>query len=821
MKKISFNRNWDFTLDNNIDEFSDFAMSKYGDATGGGARYIDHNNWEKIDLPHDWAVALPKDLKANTFAGGRANTHFHRFMTERNSTAENICNVGWYRKQFSLPDEWTGKRIFIEFEGVFRDAIVFCNGAYLDRHNSGYTGFVLELTDHMLSDEENSVAVRVDSDQAEGWWYEGSGIYRNVNILIGEPIYFKYNKTVVKTALDGRVDVSTVLVNDMGEDFSSVVRGEIVDADGRIVAVASADVSAEAYGEAKASLCFKVENPSLWSVDSPYLYTLRLVCGDETETVRFGIRTVAFDADRGFLLNGKEVKVRGACVHQDFGGVGVALSDNLNYYKIKRLKDMGVNAYRSAYHAPTPSILDACDELGMLVMDETRMFGTSEEAQRQLISLLERDRNHPCVMIWSLGNEEFSIQNRPISRTLMEKISRIAKTYDDRPVTYGGNNGKNFEGANATSEIRGVNYIMNGKDDGGRWLDIYHADHPNQPIIGTEESSYVLSRGGAKNDLGCGLLNSYGDVTMSWGTTPKGWVKYMEQRPYFSGSFMWTGFDYRGEPNPFITTNVASSFGTIDLCGMEKPPFYYYKAWWTDEPVLKLAPHWNHAEGEEVTLAVFTNCEEVTLSVNGKTVETRKIEKYDAPLFTLTFEAGVVEVVGKRNGEILHDELRTSGKTCEVRVSEELSAQSGDDIAIYEIDAYDENGLFCPLASERVALTVENGQLVGVGNGNPADLGYEQKPLEEETVRITTFNYEKGLYSVPLKVGNAHRRRYDWLERRETGVAYEDDYRIVSKFKDDLAEPVTYNLTTSVSGVEDYEYIEFERLGGDAEFYLN
>ena len=195
-------------------------------------------------------------------------------MTERRSTAENICNIGWYRKQFVLPEEWEGKRIFIEFEGIFRDSIVFCNGAYLDRHNSGYTGFILELTDHLRSDKDNSVSVRVDSDIAEGWWYEGSGIYRNVNILVGEPAYFKHDQTIVKTALDGRIEVSSVLVNDCGEKLSASVRGEIIDRDGNVVAVAEADASAEAYGEAKVSLGFKVDEPCLWSVDTPYLYTL-------------------------------------------------------------------------------------------------------------------------------------------------------------------------------------------------------------------------------------------------------------------------------------------------------------------------------------------------------------------------------------------------------------------------------------------------------------------------------------------------------------------------------------------------------------------
>ena len=622
MRKINFDRSWEFTFDNTLDAYNIYGFDKYADASGAPSRFYDYSNWEKMDLPHDWAVALPKDLSANTFAGARANSHFHRYMTERKSPVEKIYNVGWYRKQFAFDPAWTGKRVFLEFEGVFRDAIVWVNGSYMDRHCSGYTGFILDITDHILPDEDNSIAVRVDSDQPEGWWYEGAGIYRHVNLWIGEPVYFQYNKTVIKTALDGKVYATAVLVNDTAAPATLPVQWEIREGNG-IVATAKDTVTIPAYDRHEIWAEMQVENPRLWTVETPNLYTLHIQAGNEETSQRFGIRTVAFDADRGFLLNGEPYKIRGACVHQDFGGVGIALSDNLNRYKIQRLKAMGVNAYRCSHHAPTPALLDACDELGMLVMDETRMFGTSPEAVRQLTDVMERDRNHPSVFIWTLGNEEFKVQHLPLSGRLMEKMTRLAKELDDtRPVTYGSNIGEWYIGAGGASEVRGINYVRNGTGD-GTWLDSYHAKHPEQPIIGTEETSFVASRGGAKTDLGNGLLSSMGDVTMPWGSTPKGFVKLFEQTPWLAGSFMWTGFDYRGEPNPFVTTNVSSSFGAIDLCGMEKPPFWYYKAWWTDEPVLKLTPHWNHKEGERVTMAVFTNCEEITLYINGKAVETK------------------------------------------------------------------------------------------------------------------------------------------------------------------------------------------------------
>lgn len=825
MKRIRFNQGWEFTLDKKIDEFSTFGFDKYSDASGACSRFYDNNNWQKVDLPHDWALDLEKNHVANTFAGAYPNTRYHRFTEYRHSDVDEVYNVGWYRKQFVLDPAWEGKRIFIEFEGVFRDAIVWVNGVYLDRHNSGYTTFCIEITDHILCGEQNSVAVRVDSEHAEGWWYEGSGIYRNVNLIIGEPSYFKYNQTVVRADIDGTVDVSAILVNDTESFIHRNVVFTIVDKEGKKVARDQKPVSLDAFSEKKISLSMRIDSPILWSVDSPYLYTLKISADEEKEVVRFGVRSVAFDPDKGFFLNDKPLKLRGACVHQDFGGVGVALSDNLQYYKIKRLKDMGVNAYRCSHNAPSPVLLDACDELGMLVMDETRAFGTSPEAIRQLTSLIERDRNHPSVFIWSLGNEEFSVESEPWSYRLMKKASRIAKSLDPtRPITYGGDNGPDFKGANGASEVRGVNYIRNakdGKEQGGAWLDNYHKDHPTQPIVGTEESSYVLSRGGAVNNLEGLMLDSSGDVTMPWGSTLKGWVKYMEIRDYFSGGFMWTGFDYRGEPNPFQYQNCVSSFGTIDLCGMEKPPFYYYKSWWTNEPVLKIFPHWNHKPGDIVDVFVFTNCEEITLSLNGRVLETRRIERFDAPIFKVHYEPGVLSVTGKHNGDELFDRIVTTGDTANVTCTSVLDINSADDIGIYELNAYDSDGNLVQLADGTVDISVENGEIVGVGNGDPSNMEYERKPYEEKILPITSFETKEGIYYIPEKKGNVKPIRIDTLELEPKQKCYEDDYRLVVMTATSLPKNKETEFTAVISDVADYEYIEFERLGGMAKVYLN
>lgn len=819
MRQIKFNRGWEFTLEREGDPANNFGLHKYLEATGAPAGKYDFSNWERVDLPHDWAVALKKDLRADTMTGARPVHRHHRYMTDRTAPLDEVFSVGWYRKQFSLDPAWSGKRIFLYFEGIFRDSTLFINGVYMDRHASGYTGFWMEITDQLIPGEINSVAVRVDCSQSEGWWYEGAGIYRNVFLWVGEPCCFVPNATVITAEIDGTVAVKTLLSNEAPEECRQKLCFTVRDPQGKPVAEGEKEITVPAYQRAEAFIRLQVASPALWDLDSPALYTLSIRAGEELWEDRFGFRSVHFDPEEGFFLNGRSVKIWGACVHQDFGGVGVALSDNLNDYKIRRLKEMGANAYRSAHHAPSPAILRACDEQGMLVMAETRTFGTSPEAIRQLTDLIERDRNHPCIFIWSLGNEEFSIQNDARFTHLMEKMTRVAKQLDPtRPVVYSGNNGEKYAGLNQASEIRGINYLCNGK---GAWPERYHAAHPHQPMIGTEEASYVLSRGGAQNDLGSGKLDATGNVTMPWGATPKGWVKHFAKFSFLAGSFLWTGFDYRGEPSPFIKTNVSSSFGTIDLCGMEKPPFYYYKAWWTKEPVLKLAPHWNHKEGETVKIAVFTNCERLRLFINGAKAAEMEVAPYDMPQFVLPFTAGELTAEGEKDGVIYRDRLVTAGETRQLRSEEVLAAHSEEDVAIYELSAWDSQGNFCPLAEEELRVGVENGRIVGVGNGDPASLEDEQQSLKEKSVVLRQFSWEHGAYIIPPFVRGEFRRSYECLEYEAKREDFEDDYRLIAKSKDALEEPKTYTFTTKISGVEGYQFVEFERLCGAVTVYLN
>ena len=816
MKRIEFNTGWHFKLEKDIDWNCGLGFAKYGEASGGGARFLENNNWEEVTLPHDFALYLPKDRRANTFAGGRPVPYYSRFFLEEHTVLDELYSIGWYRREFDFNPEWKGKRIYITFDGIYRDATIIVNGVFFDRHLSGYVGITLDITDHLFENEKNSIAVRVDATSPEGWWYEGAGIYRGVYLDVAEQIHILPNELFIKSGIDGEVDVSVKLASFSEGDEVETLSLSVLSPSGECVANTVIRSRLSAGDEVTAHARLRVNSPLLWHPNSPTLYTLRIEGTDVCEE-KFGFRSFEFDAERGFLLNGEPYKLRGACVHQDFGGVGVALSDNLQYYKIKRLKDMGVNAYRASHHAPSPVILRACDELGMLVMDETRTFGTSPEAKRQLTALVKRDRNHPSVFIWCIGNEEFCVENKEISFRLAEGMKRIIHDLDGtRPITYAGENGPNFVGANRAAEVRGVNYVRNGA---AHWLEEYHNEHKEQPIIGTEEASFVVSRADGITDIGSGRLACTGDVTMMWGSTPKGWVKFYEKRPWMSGGFMWTGFDYRGEPNPFYYSNVSSSFGTIDLCGMEKPPFYYYKAWWTDEPTVKIAEPWKYTEGEDVTVTVFTNLDEVELFINERSVGRQRVARFDVARFNVKYEAGRLVAVGAKNGIRYADVKQSWEKAENLTVYTELLPESDTDIGIAEINAFDAEGRLVYDAAERISLEIEGGSIVGVGNGNPQDMYYEVQCDELDYIELCSFNSEDGTYFQPHKTANNLVGRRDFVYREEKAEGFDDDFRIVAAFNTrDLGKE---EKTFKTSFVGKYEYVEFERIDSDAEIFLN
>ncbi|HVP11825.1 MAG TPA: beta-galactosidase GalA, partial [Phycisphaerae bacterium] len=603
---------WRFHLGHGCDPAKDFDFgsgkpwAKAAEAVGAVRPDFDDGDWRKVDLPHDWVVEL------DFVPGGSPEHMAHGFKPAGRAYPE--TTIGWYRKRFNVPKEDAGKRISVEFDGVFRDCHVWLNGHLVGRNESGYIGFSADVTDVVNYGGENVLVVRADASHYEGWFYEGGGIYRHVWLTKRNPVHISQWGSFVRTEIgEGRatVQVETTIANDSAERAVAAVEAEIVDAKGVFFDKAGqSDVEIEPWSQARTICRIVVQRPQLWSLDSPCLYCLRTTVRQKDRNVDqdktlFGIRAATFDKDKGFFLNGEPVKIKGVCCHQDHAGVGTALPDRLQYFRIERLKEMGANAYRCSHNPPTPELLDACDRLGMLVMDEQRLIGSSAEILGQARRLVLRDRNHPSVILWSIGNEE-PIQGSPAGKRIAQSMIRIIKQLDPtRPVTYACNGGNVYEGINEVVDVRGFNYF-NISD-----IDKYHREHAEQALIGTEEASTVSTRGEYVVDRERGYLTAYDRHKPGWGALAHEWMQFYMTRPFLAGGFAWTGFDYRGEPTPYGWPCISSHFGIMDTCGFPKDLYYYYQAWWTDEPVLHLFPHWNWAgkEGQPVDVWCFTNAD--------------------------------------------------------------------------------------------------------------------------------------------------------------------------------------------------------------------
>lgn len=614
---LSLDRNWRFHLGNASDPEKDFQFgtgelfAKAGDAEGPARPDFIDSAWRTIDLPHDWAVELE-------FVSQKSdNLRDHGFKPLGREFP--ATSIGWYRRTFTIPRSDDGRRLTVQFDGVFRDCTVWLNGHYLGRNLSGYSEFIFDITDYVLYGKRNVLVVRVDASAFEGWFYEGAGISRHVWLIKTAPFHIAHHGTFVSTAVKGKladVSVETTVANDGPTASKANLRLVLRDAKGRIGGrTPSAQISLEPFEKKTVAQHLLLRDPLLWSPDHPVLYTLvstilgRKEVLDETKTT-FGVRTIVFDKDRGFLLNGERVEIKGVCCHQDHAGVGSALPDRLQEYRIEKLKQMGCDAYRTSHNPPTPELLDACDRLGMLVMDENRLIGSTPEMLGQFSTMIIRDRNHPSVIIWSLGNEEWLLngtdQGRRLALILKETQKRLDPT---RLCTYAANNGNQFEGINSVVDVRGFNYIILGNPDK------YHRDHPGQPVWGSEEASTLCTRGIYANDTSAGYVSDYDVNAPSWGSTAEHWWKYYAARPWLAGAFVWTGFDYRGEPTPYSWPCINSHFGIMDVCGFPKNNYYYYQAWWTNKDVLHIAPHWNWSgrEGKLVAVWCQSNCDSVEL----------------------------------------------------------------------------------------------------------------------------------------------------------------------------------------------------------------
>jgi beta-galactosidase len=686
--------------------------------------------WRSIDLPHDWAVELPfhhvpLPLDAAGKPIGRDYLPDHGGKPLGRDFPE--TSIGWYRRVFEIPATDAGKRISVEFDGVFRHAMVMFNGHYIGEDFSGYAPFRFDLTDFVNYGDKNVLCVRVDATLGEGWFYEGAGIYRHVWLTWTNPLHFAPDGVYVRTEVEGRtatVIVQAEVVNESDQDKTCVIE-TIPNEPQRFFygAVRSDAATVPAWGRKTLETKFPIDNFKPWSVDNPTLYSIRSqinLSGDLEDSFEttLGIRTVRFDADKGFFLNDQPVKIKGTCNHQDHAGVGAALPDRLQSYRIERLKEMGANAYRTSHNPPTPELIDACDRLGMLVMCETRMMSSTPEGLSQLERMIRQFRNHPSIILWSLGNEERE-QSTPRGKQIVTTMKRLAKKLDpSRPVTMAMNGGWG-KGVSDVVDVQGCNYYEQNIDD-------FHQKFPKQPMIGSETASHFLTRGVYVTDKEKGYVSAYDVNAPSYAKTAEQWWKFYDARPFLAGGFMWTGFDYRGEPSPYSWPCISSHFGAMDTCGFPKDTFYYYQAWWQSKPVLHLFPHWNWSgkEGQEIDVWCHSNLDSVELFLNGASLGAKKVERNSHVEWKVKYAPGVIEARGTKDGRVVLTEKReTTGAPVRIALRPDRMkiAADGEDVSVVVAEIQDAKGRVMPIASNGLSFKVSGpGRLIGVGNGDPS-----------------------------------------------------------------------------------------------------
>ncbi len=743
---ILFDEDWRFALGHAYDAgkdfnhgtsyFSFYAKTGYGD--GPAAANFDDRAWRVLDLPHDWCVELPFDSR-----GG----HSHGYKAIGRNFPQN--SVGWYRKKFFVPESDLGKKIFIHFEGVHRDAIVFVNGFYCGRNHSGYYGFEYDITDYLNYNGDNIISVRVDATMEEGWYYEGAGIYRHVWLIKTNPLHVAKYGTFITTDLNkeftnARITSRTTINNETNEIKKIDLEENILNAEGKIIARnEKKDIQISEKSEKELYTFFSIDNPILWSLENPYLHTLKTIVKlngkiiDEIST-RFGIRSIKFDSEKGFFLNGKNIKIKGTNNHQDHAGVGTAIPDDLQEYRIKKLKEMGSNAIRTSHNPPSPALLDACDKMGMLVLVENRLMGVNNEHLYYLKEMIMRDRNHPSVILWSLGNEEWAIEGNEKGKRITKTMQDFAVQLDSTRMYTAASSGGWDEGTGTMTQVMGYNYIMLGD------IDQHHKKFPWQPAVGTEESNTIGTRGIYFTN------EKEGRMAPTGLGTENGW-KFYHQRPFLAGLFYWTGFDYRGEANPFGWPQVISQYGILDLCGFPKDIFYYLKSWWTDEPVLHIYPHWNWKgrEGDTIDVVIYSNADEVELLLNNKKIGKEKMPFNGHLSWKVKYEKGILKAVGYKNGKpILVKTVETTDEPVLIKIESDKNKirADGKDIIVVTISAVDNKGRIVPTANNEIYFSISGpGKIIGVGNGDAAS--HEKERFIDEIYRISINNLREHVIS--------------------------------------------------------------------------
>ncbi|MCC6460440.1 MAG: glycosyl hydrolase 53 family protein [Saprospiraceae bacterium] len=722
----NFDRDWKFAFGHaqHPEQDFNFGLETIFAKSGGAPNTVidprfNDSLWRTLQLPHDWAVELPfvNDPAFNVMAHGYKPLGGHYPAT----------SIGWYRKHFRLAPASAGRRFQIQFDGVFRDAEFWLNGFYLGNHKSGYTGVCYDITDVVRFDQENVLVVRVDATQYEGWFYEGAGIYRHVwlntyaDTHLAQDGIFAYAKL---DATSATLTVESELLNDGSAPSAISTEVLLTDRNGKPVAQSTAQslrLEVNQRGSTRHQLT--VPNPRRWNLDDPYLYRIQVLVKKagqviDQQTLKFGFRSIEIRPD-GFLLNGQKLKILGVNCHQDHAGLGSALPDYLQYYRIDLLKNLGVNAYRTSHNPPTPELLDACDSLGMLVLDETRLLNSSPEYLDQFAQLLKRDRSRSCVFLWSIGNEEGWIHTTPTGKRIAETFLKKQRELDPtRTATYAADLANVFQGINEVIPVRSFNYRQFAVAD-------YHRDHPTQPILGTEMGSTVSTRGEYAKDTLRGYLPDQDITAPWWASTAETWWTLAAENDAWLGGFVWTGLDYRGEPTPFIWPNINSHFGIMDMCGFPKNLYYYYQSWWTDKDVLHLSPHWNWQDqrGKPIDVWVNSNADSVELFLNGNTLGRKIMPRHRHLNWSVPYERGKLEAIGYKKGKLLKAKIETTGPPTELVLTPYKTTllADGQDATVINISIIDAEGRELPNANNLVQFFIEgDARIIGVGNGDPS-----------------------------------------------------------------------------------------------------
>jgi beta-galactosidase len=738
-QKILFNNDWKFRL---------------GDTTGTEKTSFVDSNWRVLNLPHDWSIEGAYDKNAP--AGG--------------SGGYLAAGIGWYRKHFQVNKDDLAKVNSIEFDGIYMNSDVWINEHHLGNHPYGYTSFHYDLTPY-LKEGDNVIAVRVDnSKEPNSRWYTGSGIYRNVWLVNVSPLHIPYLGVIVSTPKVSKdyasVKIKVIIENNLNTSENGFLQSVLVDSHGLEVSNSQKFFSLRNNKSIELTQILNIDSPKLWSVETPCLYKLHSIIMqgnniiDEVITT-IGLRDINYDVDKGFFLNGVHTKLNGVCLHHDAGSVGAAVPIQIWKYRLEKLKKMGCNAIRTSHNPPAPEFLDLCDEMGFLVMDEAfdewkigkREFGYHEYFDKwwksDLSSMIDRDRNHPSVVLWSVGNEIPEQKTEEGAKLLNSLITAVHKKDPSRPVTSACDNIAADGGETTPSflkqlDIVGYNYVDRWHARRELFYDIDRHDNPNRKMIGSES---ISNSGGIRGDYSLGADSNLVHPNYNYGMIDAEQLwKFVSTRDYVIGDFMWTGIDYLGEA---FWPEKSSAFGVLDLCGFPKDGYYFYQSQWTDKPMVHLFPHWNWKgrEGQVIPVMCYTNCDVVELFLNGKSFGEKRIEfprqgnsggwnKYDKPRINPTtgdlhlewdvpYAPGILKAVGKKDGKIVSvEEIKTTGKPAAIfiKADRDTISSNGQDISIIKVDVLDADGRIVPVADNLIEFQIEGeGKIIGVDNGNPVD----------------------------------------------------------------------------------------------------